>query len=101
MKEQIYYDFQISKDVSGKLEELAQYLRAEIVDPESEGMQMLSNAWKGEEANLFAAKYHGFVAETRKTSEDINKAAEKILRISRKMYLIEQEAKQKTIEKGN
>lgn len=101
MKEQIYYDFQLSKDVSGKLEEIAQYLQTEVVAPEDEGLQMLSNAWKGSEANQFAEKYRRFVAEVRKTGDDINKEAEQIQRISRKMYLIEQEAEQKIIEKGN
>lgn len=97
----INYDFILSQKVSESLEETAQTLSAESVAKSEETLALLAAAWNSPQADLFAKKYRSITEEIKLLIDEIYSESEKIKSLSRKMYLIEQEAKQTITEKGN
>lgn len=99
MKDKILYDFNLSKTVCNGLEEIVQSLNAEVIAAENDNLELLARTWSSEGAEIFAIKYKHFISDLRTLSNEVNNEIERIKRTSRKMYLIEQEAKKKILEK--
>lgn len=101
MKDKILYDFNLSKTVCNNLDEIVQSLNTDIIAAENDNLELLARTWNSEAATLFAEKYRGFICEVRRLSDEVKGETERIKTTSRKMYIIEQEAKKTVQEKGN
>ena len=100
MTDRIDYNFSLSASVCDELDEIAQALEKNAYDAERDNLLLLSEAWGSEAADLFEKKYAGFLYGQRRISSNIVSASEKLRSISRRLYLLEEEAKKTVIEKG-
>ena len=99
MDKVIHYDFDLSKSSCENLNNIVRRLSQDITVPSNDMLMLLSGAWRSPRADLFADKFRSFVAEVGELNDRICEDAERIQRVSAKMYIIEQEAKRLALEK--
>lgn len=101
MSSKIVYDFNLSKTVCDNLEEVVRNLNTCIIFTENDNLRLIANSWESQSTELYVKKYIGFVGKVKNIRNELSKEIEEIKRTSRKIYLIEQEAKKKASEEGN
>lgn len=101
MKDEIIYDFKLSKTVCNSLEEVVQSLHKDIIGAECDNLDLLAGAWRSDGAEIFALQYGCFISDVCKLRDELIDEIEHIERTSQKMLLIEQEAQKRALEKGN
>lgn len=101
MDRQINYDFNLSSSVTENLEEIAAAIENGIIRCSADDLALMSDAWQSDAAESFILKYKKLLDEIKKTENEIIAEAEEISRISRHMFLIEQEAKRIAAEEGH
>lgn len=89
----IDYDFLLSASVAGKLEETATSINNNIVRVLQSEVMSLSGSWQGETAELCFDKCVLLAEEISCIRDEIFSYAEQIKKVSRHIYLVEQEAK--------
>ena len=90
MTEIIDYDFSLSKSVCKELDEISQLLKQNAANAE----------WNSEASVLFEKKYTAFLRLQKMTANEIEEESEKIKLLTKRLYLIEEQAKQKAVERG-
>lgn len=94
MKSTINYDFSISKINSKKIEDVSYYIDNILINEMAEKIKHISSCWDAEAAEALLFKCNELSDSFRKISKEINAEIEQIDKISRHMYLIEQENKE-------
>lgn len=100
MTERIDYTFQLSTVVCEKLDEISFLLRQNTENAEKDNLLLLKEAWKSEASDLFEKKYLEYLSVQREIIREIEREAENVRGISRRLYLIEEAAKKAMSEKG-
>lgn len=98
MNEKITYDFNLSNSVSKHLEEIADDINKTIVKNLSEDEVLFSRSWNSETADQFFCKYRHLIHNYEILKDQLIYEVEQLNKISRHMFLIEQEAKKLAIE---
>lgn len=101
MNDKIIYDFNLSKMVCNSLEEVIQDLHRVIIDSEKDNLELAARAWSSDSATVFAKKYSELIADVCRLKNELTDETERIKSMSRKMYILETEAKKIAAEKGN
>ena len=100
MKDEVRYDFQLSKTVCDRLDEMAQRMTTEIVAVRDDELRLFASSWRSDAADKLAGKYQLYFGELTDVRNEIAAAAEEIRRVSRRMFFIEEAAKKIATEKG-
>ena len=100
MKDKIDYSFQLSQSVCKELDEISFSLRQNVSKADKENLVLLSEAWESEASVVFGEKYSGFLLNQIDIMKEIEKKKKTIRSISRRLFLIEEAAKQTVAEKG-
>ena len=94
MKLNVNYDFELSRNVSESLQELADDLEKVTSQKLSDDVIELTAAWQGENATDFVYKHKRLMKQYKLICSDILKKSEELDRLSKRMYLEEQKAKE-------
>lgn len=100
MTDKIEYDFSLSKSVCEELDEISQLLKQNASDAERDNLMVLAKAWNSDASVLFEKKYTAFLRTQKMTANEIEEESEKIKLLTKRLYLIEEQAKQKAVERG-
>lgn len=98
MNGKITYDFNLSKSVTVHLEEIADDINKTIVKKLPDDEVLFSRSWNSEIAEQFFCKYTHLIQNYEVLKDRLLYEAEQLDKISRHMFLIEQEAKKLAIE---
>lgn len=101
MSDEIIYDFRLAKTVCNSLEEVVRSLNTDIIGTEYDNLELLARAWRSDGAEAFAKRFRKFVSDVAMIRNEIADEIESIKRTSQKIFLIEQEAKKRALEKGS
>ena len=100
MTEIIDYDFSLSKSVCKELDVISQLLKQNAANAERDNLTVLAKEWNSEASVLFEKKYTAFLRLQKMTANEIEEESEKIKLLTKRLYLIEEQAKQKAVERG-
>lgn len=100
MTDRIDYTFQLSTSVCEELDEISFSLRQHAEKAEKDNLVLLTEAWKSEASDLFEKKYLIHLSVQKEIIHEIEREAETIRRITRRLCLIEEAAKKAALEKG-
>lgn len=100
MTNKIEYDFSLSKSVCEELDEISQLLKQNASDAERDNLMILSKSWNSDASVMFEKKYMAFLRTQKMIANEIEEESEKIKLLTKRLYLIEEQAKQKAVERG-
>ena len=100
MTNKIEYDFSLSKSVCEELDEISQLLKQNASDAERDNLMILSKSWNSDASVMFEKKYTAFLRTQKMIANEIEEESEKIKLLTKRLYLIEEQAKQKAVERG-
>ena len=93
MKDSIRFDFEASESAVKELEAAAGLIKTEYQKMVTDDAYLLNDAWDSDSGNAFRSGYQSRAEELKQLEQAILSQAEDIRARSRRMYLMEHEAK--------
>ncbi len=97
----IDYNFSLSKGVKGKLEEISNELEKNILTSIDDDIELLTQAWDSESLNIYLSKYRNYGRNIVVIKSEIDSACEDIEKLSKRLYLAEQESEKIALERSS
>ncbi len=94
MDEKIFYDFLLSNEVAREMENTALAIHEEVITELKEQLQIIGESWQAEASQQFLEKCDDVVQHIGQIRDNLTDISLQISRVSRRMYLMEEENEQ-------